>query len=341
MKANHTKIQIAVVEADALKIEADVLVLKYAQAFFGVDEVVAECFKAQGGDISTLQVANGSANLVEPIGVVAADRILFLGVEWLWQFGYREIRNFARRALLELQQSMPMVRHCALTLHGANYGLDEIEAFEAEIAGLIDAINAGAYPKGLERVSIVERNQRRAERLIRSLSKLLPKGQVETDTNAYFREIEQEASDRLRAAGYASDAKPHIFVAMPFKKEMDDVYEYGIQGAVRAAGYVCERADLSSFTGDVMSWVKKRIRTATLVVADLTDASPNVYLEVGYAWGVGIPTVLVIKDPSELKFDVQSQRCIPYERIKDLEVALTDELTKLNNNGSIEQKDEL
>ena len=79
--------------------------------------------------------------------------------------------------------------------------------------------------------------------------------------------------------------------------------------------------------------------TSTLVVADLTDANPNVHLEVGYAWGVGIPTVLLVKDTSQTKFDVQSQRCIPYERIKDLEVALTEELTKLRDNGSIEQED--
>ena len=264
MKANHARIRIAVVEVDILAFDADVLVLKYAQDFFGADAEVARRFTSQGGDITALQVATGAANLVDAKGAVVADRILVLGVEWLWQFGYREIREFARRALQELQQSMPKARHCALTLHGANYGLDEIEAFEAEVAGLIDSINAGAFPKGLERVSIVEMNSRRAERLSRSLAGLLPKGQVETDTKVYFDDVEPKASDRLRAAGYASDVKPHIFVAMPFKKEMDDVYEYGIQGAVRAAGYVCERADLSSFTGDVMSWVKKRIRPLPL-----------------------------------------------------------------------------
>ena len=73
---------------------------------------------------------------------------------------------------------------------------------------------------------------------------------------------------------------------MPFKNDMDDTYHYGIQGAVRAAGFLCERADLSTFVGDVMHWVQNRIRTSSLVIADLTEANPNVYLEVGYAWGV-------------------------------------------------------
>ena len=54
-----------------------------------------------------------------------------------------------------------------------------------------------------------------------------------------------------------------------------------------AAGYLGERADLATFTGDVMDWVRARISSANLVIADLTSANPNVYLEVGYAWGKG------------------------------------------------------
>jgi len=63
---------------------------------------------------------------------------------------------------------------------------------------------------------------------------------------------------------------------------------------------LAERADLASFTGDVMDWVRERITTAQLVVADLTGANPNVYLEVGYAWGKGIPTVLRSKGSDAL-----------------------------------------
>ncbi len=117
---------------------------------------------------------------------------------------------------------------------------------------------------------------------------------------------------------------------MPFTEEMDDVFHYGIQGAVNAAGYLCERADLSSFTGDIMNWVKKRISTASLVIADLSTANPNVYLEVGYAWGCGKSTVLLVRDPVDLKFDVTGQRCLVYKKIKDLEAALRKELKSLH-----------
>ena len=131
------------------------------------------------------------------------------------------------------------------------------------------------------------------------------------------------AKETLRTAGYASASKPKVFVAMPFADEMTDVFHYGIQGAVNAAGYLAERADLSTFTGDVMDWVRARISGARLVVADLTSANPNVYLEVGYAWGKGVPTVLLSKSQDGLKFDVRGHRCILYSSIKDLEAKLS------------------
>jgi hypothetical protein len=116
---------------------------------------------------------------------------------------------------------------------------------------------------------------------------------------------------------------------MPFAEEMNDVFHYGIQGAVNRAGMLAERADLATFTGDVMGWVRERIATAHLVVADLTDNNANVYLEVGYAWGKDIPTVLLSRHACTPKFNVQGQRRIAYTSIKDLEAKLTEELQNL------------
>jgi nucleoside 2-deoxyribosyltransferase len=78
-----------------------------------------------------------------------------------------------------------------------------------------------------------------------------------------------------------------------------------------------------------MAWVKSRISSAKLVVADLSTANPNVYLEVGYAWAKGIPTVLLVRDTNDLKFDVKAQRCIVYTSIKQLEELLSKELKVL------------
>lgn len=125
--------------------------------------------------------------------------------------------------------------------------------------------------------------------------------------------------------------KPHVFVAMPFAQEFDDVFHYAIQTSVNGAGYLCERADVSAFTGDVMERVKRRIKTAELVIADLTGSNPNVHLEVGYAWGCGKPTVLVTRRVEDLNFDTKGQRCLAYKTIRDLENQLRTELEDLKH----------
>ena len=318
-------VRIEIVEGDALAIEADVLALKFAQQYFGVDELVASQLVLAGVDESHMRPEPGEFRLVLGSRAIAAENALFVGVVDLYSFGYREIRDFGRRVLSSLAGSAPQTRHVAVTVHGAGYGLDEIEAFEAEIAGFLDAINSGDIPKALEKITIVERDSDRAARLRPLLEELYP----QESALVIAAQPREARIERLRAAGYASDAKSHVFVAMPFKKEMDDTYHYGIQGAVRAAGFLCERADLSTFLGDVMQWVQQRIRSASLVIADLTEANPNVYLEVGYAWGCGVPVVLLVQNPDHLKFDVQGQRCLVYGSIRELEESLRTELEKL------------
>ena len=324
--------EIHVVEGNIAEFSADVIALKFAQTFYGADQFVARLLVEAGEDIDHLQPRPGSFRLLPSLGVIGAENVLFVGVARLGEFGYREIREFARRALSALAGGAPTVQSVAVTLHGPGYGLDEVEAFEAEIAGFLDAVNSGDVPKELQKITVVERNPGRCKRLQKVLEELLPRDELK---NAAVVNLAEARQERLRAAGYASDAKGHVFVAMPFRGEMEDVYHYGIQGAVRDAGFLCERADLSSFTGDVLQWVKDRIRSCSLLVADLSDANPNVYLEVGYAWGCGVPTVLLVRDPEGLRFDVRGQRCLVYESIRDLEVLLRQELVGLSKAGAL------
>ncbi len=312
---------------NALEFEVDVLVLKYAQANYGLDSAVSKTLIEDGVTNNEIQPKPGGFRIINNPSTLAAQNVMFIGVVNLYNFGYKEIRNFSRRVLSSLAGNYDEVKSIAVTLHGAGYGLDEIEAFESEVAGFIDSIKSNDYPSSLKSIYIIESNSGRASRLERVLEELIPKGVVKVDGQKSSNNSDRV--ERLRSAGYESQSKQHVFVAMPFKDEMDDIYHYGIQGAVRKAGYLCERADLSSFTGDVMGWVRERIKSASLVVADLTDANPNVYLEVGFAWGCDVPTVLLVKDTEHLKFDVQSQRCIAYKKITELEESLSKELSNL------------
>lgn len=323
------RIRFEVRDGNVLEFVADVLALKHAQALYGVDLAVYERFSGAGYQVDPLP-ALGTSRLIPSRGLLGAGSVLFVGVEPLRQFGYQEIREFGREVLVALVATEPPVRHLALTIHGPGYGLDEGEAFESEMAGIFDAISSEQIPAQLSRISFVERNPSRATRLRELLEDLVPGGVIRREAGQATRDLGESSKVTLRTAGFSSDEKPLVFVAMPFADSMEDVFHYGIQGPVNKLGFLCERADLSGFVGDVMEWVKRRISTAELVVADLTMANPNVYLEVGYAWGIGRPTILLIRDDAkELKFDVRGQRCLVYRGIKHLEETLAKELSAL------------
>src|SRR5947209_1532539 len=78
--------------------------------------------------------------------------------------------------------------------------------------------------------------------------------------------------------------------------------------SANAAGFLCERMDAEVFVGDVLAQIKDRIDSCSLLIAILTGDNPNVYLEIGYAWGRQKPTILAVKDGHAVRFDVQGQR---------------------------------
>lgn len=312
---------------------ADVVLLKHAQGFYGADQAVSVRLEDMGVPRARCSVPIGEHVFVETRGAIGAPLALFLGTVKLGRFGYHEIRQFAARALKALE-SRPGIRHVACTVHGPNYGLDEDEAALALVGGLVESFMRGAGPEGLERITVVELQQRRVERLRRALERGLGKSPgVEPLPSGWGFRVKRMSqhvqAPPMATAGEQSLAKPHAFVAMPFAPEMEDVYHYGILGPVKGAGLLCERVDQAVFEGAIIQRIKERIDTAKVVIADLSMANPNVYLEVGYAWGRGRPTILLVRDLKELKFDVAAYRCLIYGSIRDLENQLTRELRHL------------
>ena len=289
--------------ADVVDFPCDVLVLKFAQAFYGADKLIVDRL---GNDAKDVSLPPGEHLLLSSKGKIPARNILFLGVVDLYEFDYAQIREFSKHSMEILTQEIPDTEHVAMTMHGVNYGLDERESFLAQLAGLIEAFDKGMISSTLKRITIVEQNQNRALRLQQILDKNLPPPFRVGHVKDIFHQ------QRKINAGLKSDVKPHVFVAMPFAEEMEDTYGFGIQGPVNAAGFLCERIDMSTFTGDILDRIKTKIETASLVIADLTGANANVYLEVGYAWGKERPTLLLAKKGEDLKFDVKGQRCIIY-----------------------------
>ena len=113
-----SQISIKVQIGDALNIQADVLALKYAQSFHGVDSLAADELRRGGCDVIGLQPTPGNFCLVSSTRGIEADSVLFVGVEPLHAFEYREIRAFGHKVLFSLASDAPGTRHVALTLHG-------------------------------------------------------------------------------------------------------------------------------------------------------------------------------------------------------------------------------
>jgi hypothetical protein len=328
-----TALELVLESGDITETRADVALFKYSQRFYGASQAVAQRLSEAGVDSAQLEVSPGDFRFIETRGGLTSPLVLFLGTVRLGQFGYYEIRQFAVRALKALE-SRSGLRHMASTVHGPNYGLDEDEAVLAFAGGLVEAFQRGNGPQGLERVTLVEIDARRALRLRKALERGLggTPGVQALPGGGGFRVQRMSAfvqAPPMATAGTMSMDKPHAFVAMPFAPELEDTYHYGILGPVKSAGMLCERVDEAAFDGPIIQRIKERIETAKVVIADLSMANPNVYLEVGYAWGRGRPTVLLVRDVNELRFDVASYRCIVYRSIRDLETLLTRELERL------------
>ena len=143
-----------------------------------------------------------------------------------------------------------------------------------------------------------------------------------------------------------------IFVAMPFKPELDFVYQ-AIRSTVEKLNndYGIElplpiRLDkqITGYSYDIVNEILVQIQNAGLIIADLTDQNANVYYEVGYAQGLlrsqlgnAAKVLYLISNPNNpnepfapAKFDVQHYKMIPYKNagngVQELKDALESEL---------------
>lgn len=315
-------LKIEIVNVDALEYPCDVLVMKYAQRAMGLDAAVIAQLTRHHRSFQAQQLPKPQEHLLlSSEKIVSARDLLFVGVPNIRSFRYEQIREFATRTLSVLNACRSDVQHMAVTIHGVGYGLDEIESFRSQIHGFLDAISAGDYPGNLKKISIVEQDTRRTRQLQQVLEDMLSEGLISLE--------KVNIPNQMTPKEPPHQEKPHVFVAMPFSDAMEDVFYYGIQSSVHAAGLLCERTDITPFTGEIIERIKDRIGTSEFVIADMTHANPNVYLEVGYAWGRGKRTILISADLSHLHFDVKGHKCIEYKSIRELEKKLQVEMDSL------------
>jgi hypothetical protein len=103
------------------------------------------------------------------------------------------------------------------------------------------------------------------------------------------------------------------FVVMQFSPPYNELYEDVIKPVCKEFGVDVERADETPGPGFIIQDVVRKIEEATFIIADITPSNPNVFFEVGYAYAVKRPTILVADRQSQLPFDVSGFRTLFYE----------------------------
>ncbi len=113
-------------------------------------------------------------------------------------------------------------------------------------------------------------------------------------------------------------SKKRCVVLMPFSREFDLIWHYGIRlpfqpGGALANSWQCTRADEWG-PGQIMEQIYQQIDTADAILVDLTGLNSNVVYELGYAHGKQHQAMLVNQYTAEgLPFDLRGYRVVWYE----------------------------
>lgn len=98
------------------------------------------------------------------------------------------------------------------------------------------------------------------------------------------------------------------------RRRADQVFQHIIREAIEPLGYKCQRALEIPESGVIDEQIKRELRDADLVVADLTERNPNVFYEVGIRHALNQPLITISQgDLSALPFDWGHMRTIGYD----------------------------
>jgi len=110
------------------------------------------------------------------------------------------------------------------------------------------------------------------------------------------------------------------FVIMSFSGNpiLQDFYDKSIKPTVESLGYRCERIDEQEFNGSIRDRILQNIRQARFIIADVTEARPNCYYELGAAHSLGKEVIHLTNSTKDIHFDIKDFNFIVYSRQDDL-----------------------
>jgi hypothetical protein len=323
-KIEVTDVQFEILYSDALKFPCDAIILKTASGSSGLENQVANALVKAGKSFRLSELSKpGDYQLIRSEDLLTAKHCLFIRTVSVYEFSYRHVRELFSSALEILGKDAPDVEHIAMTVQGVNTALrlDEGESLMAQIAGLVDAIKAGKAPKNLKRISIIDRNKSRIERLQAAVSPYFEEvdyaSRLTGEQWAYLLNFSQTQVIESPDAGHEA-VKPYAFVLLPHEEALEDIFFYGIQRPIHAMGLLCERNADTEETEQDLDGMMQRIGRSRAFICDVSEKNPEIYLQLGYALGKGIPVALISRRENPDFADA-----IAYQKIWELEERLS------------------
>lgn len=122
--------------------------------------------------------------------------------------------------------------------------------------------------------------------------------------------------------------KGFCFIIMSFAEKdfLEESYKLAVKPVVEEMGYICERADEQHFNDRISEQIIKNIHNADIIIADLTEARPNCYYELGMAHALGKPVIHISRNRADIHFDVQDYNFIVYKNVVSLRSELKERI---------------
>jgi hypothetical protein len=141
---------------------------------------------------------------------------------------------------------------------------------------------------------------------------------------------------------------PTCFVIQPFDAggKFDKRFKDTFKPAIESAGLDAYRVDQDASVSVPIDAIERGIQQATICLADITEDNPNVWYELGYAFALGKPVVMVCSEERAGKkypFDIQHRYIIKYKTeatsdFDDLKQRISEKLlAMLSNEAMLEQ----
>ena len=121
----------------------------------------------------------------------------------------------------------------------------------------------------------------------------------------------------------------------PTRERADNVYRYLIAPVCEELGYKPVRVDHVNAVDNINETVINYLKTAPMVIADITDHNPNAFYELGFRQARELPLVPIIKVGERLPFDVMTTRTVFYDtdvsKIEDSKENLKSKILSFEN----------